>query len=146
MGHGHPAVRLSDGTKEEEYKGEVITQDQATNSSQSQTEAAATEATAPAATTPVIDKSTIKIKILNGNGVSGSAASVRNQLTGSGFSVAAITNAKTFSYQTTIIYYHTGKEAEATLVKDAVTGKETALELSDTVTTQHDVVVVVGKK
>ena len=135
-------------TKEEEYKGEVITQDYTTQSEPAAATTTAESETAaaqqPAA--PVIDKGTIKLKVLNGNGISGSAAGIKTQLTDAGFTVSSVTNARTFTYPATIIYYHTDKEAEATLVKDSITGKETSLELSDAITPQHDVVVVVGKK
>jgi hypothetical protein len=55
-------------------------------------------------------------------------------------------NAKKFTYISTYVYYKSGKEAEANLVKDALPDREILLEQSDSLTTGYDIVIVVGKK
>ncbi|MFA6963629.1 MAG: LytR C-terminal domain-containing protein [Patescibacteria group bacterium] len=102
--------------------------------------------TTPAVTTPTIDKAAIKIKVLNGNGVTGRAATVSSLLTTAGFKITSTTNAKKFTYATTIIYFHEGKQAEANLVKDALPTYSVTTVMDNTVVGTSDLVVVVGKK
>lgn len=99
-----------------------------------------------ATTNSEISKSTIALKVLNGNGVSGTAAVVADQLRAAGFTIQSVTNAKSFIYSSTIVYYKTGKESEATLVKNSITGRIISIEKSDSAVGALDVVVVVGKK
>jgi len=103
-----------------------------------------TGSTATGATTV---KSTLKINLLNGSGVSGAAATAKATLLAAGYTIAHTGNARTFSYTSSMIYYHTGKDAQAALVKVALPALSTTLQLNDTVTgTTYDLVVVVGKK
>lgn len=114
------------------------------SSSQSQTAepAPAEQSTA----TPAINKSAISLSVLNGSGVKSSAKNVADQLTTAGFAVSFTGNANKFNYQQTFIYFKTGKEAEANLVKDSLTGRVTEVKESNAVVgTKYDVVVVVGK-
>lgn len=104
-----------------------------------------TTPTAPAATTPTIDKSKITIQLLNGNGISGSANSVKTELVNAGFTVDSVTNAHKFTYQSSIIYYKTGKSAEADLVKNAIPDKKTELVNDDSIVGNYDIIVVIGK-
>jgi hypothetical protein len=96
-------------------------------------------------TTTTIDKKTIKMNVLNGNGISNSAVAVKNTLVKAGFTVSSVANAKRFTYPTTIVYYKTGKEAEAELVKEALSARSVTTEQYDGIGTL-DVQVVVGKK
>lgn len=110
----------------------------------SQPAAAVNTQTPPA---PVIStKSSLLIKILNGNGVSGSAASVKSTLESAGYTIDIVKNAASFSYATTIIYYKTGKSAEATELTTTLSGRTTSTEISDSIAGKYDIVVVVGKK
>lgn len=93
----------------------------------------------------VIDKSTIQIKILNGNGVRGSADQVKAELVSKGFTIKELGNAKVFTYTNSIIYYKTGKEGEAALVKENLDNQNAVLTLSDTIVGSYDIVLVVGK-
>lgn len=106
----------------------------------------ATSTPAPAATTtPSIDQSKITIQLLNGNGISGSANQVKTQLVAAGFTIDSVTNARKFSYPSSIIYYKTGKSAEADLVKSALSDRQCELTNSDTIVGNYDIVVVIGK-
>ncbi len=97
-------------------------------------------------TIPAIDKSVIKISVLNGSGVKNSAKAVADTLTAAGFTVTGTGNARSFSYQTTYIYYKSGKDVEANLVKSAISDKTTEIKESNTVVgSTNDIVVVVGK-
>lgn len=95
---------------------------------------------------PTIDKSAIKISVLNGSGIKSSAKTVADTLTAAGFTITSTGNARSFSYQTTYIYYKTGKEAEANLVKSAIADRAAEIKESNTIVgTKNDIVVVVGK-
>lgn len=96
---------------------------------------------------PAIDKSTISISVLNGSGIKLAAKNLADILIADSFNVDYTGNARSFNYQNTIIYYHTGKEAEAHLVKSTLdTNYQTTTEQSDSVTGNlYDIVVVAGK-
>lgn len=97
-------------------------------------------------TAPAIDKSTIRIEVLNGSGVKNSAQAVSDQLTTAGFTILYTGNANKFTYQTSIVYFKSGKDAEANLVKDSLTGRTVTIEESNSVVgSKYDIVVVVGK-
>lgn len=97
-------------------------------------------------TAPTIDKSAIKMEVLNGSGVKNSAQAVSDQLTAAGFTILYTGNANKFTYQTSIVYFKTGKDAEANLVKESLTGRVVETEESNIVVgSKYDVVVVVGK-
>ena len=85
------------------------------------------------------------MQVLNGNGISGSASSVRDQLVAAGFVVDKVANASRFTYTKTTIYFKTGKDAEAELVKSALTGHDVESFNNDAVVGDYDVIVVVGK-
>lgn len=133
------------------YSGQIEPQDYTagtedqTGTESSSSTSESTEST-PTATETTIDKKSFTIQVLNGNGVSGSAAAVKNTLVSAGFAVSSLTNAQRFTYQTTVIYYKTGKSAGADLVKAALSARTVATELSDSVAKTYDIVVVVGKK
>lgn len=104
----------------------------------------------PAQTTqpvsPAIDKSTIAISVLNGSGIKNSAAEVTSLLTNSGFTVKTTTNAKSFNYLKTYIYYKTNGLEKANLIRDALASRETEVSESPAIVgSNYDIVVVVGK-
>ena len=104
-----------------------------------------TDATADeTAKTPAIDKSTISIQILNGNGTTGSGSIAKQILVDAGFTVSSTANAKRYNYATSIVYYKTGKEAEATLVNESLSAYVTELVNEDSVMGVYDVVIVIG--
>jgi len=93
-----------------------------------------------------IDKSTIKLKVLNGNGISGSAAVLADILKTNGFVVESVTNASRFTYENTTIYFNTGKSAESELIKQSLTNYNVLSYENPSVTGNYDIIVVVGKK
>jgi len=97
---------------------------------------------APTVTTP--DPAKITVQVLNGNGIKGSAQTVADLLNTSGFKVGKATNANSFSYAQTIIYYKTGKTEELELVKKTL-AKSVLEELNNTLTGNNDILIVVGK-
>lgn len=119
--------------------------DETTSGQDTTAPAASTSSTNTTAQTPTVDKSKIAIQVLNGNGITGSASKVKDQLVAAGFSVDSVTNAYKFTYQTTIIYYKTGQSTEADAVKQALADRQTELTDDDEIVGNYDVVVVVGK-
>jgi len=116
-------------------------------SDQDQANQPSTDQQNSAAATPAIDKSTIIISVLNGSGVKNSAKNIADILSVAGFNVANTSNARSFSYATSIIYYKTGKDAEANLVKETLTDRTVELKESNSIVgAKYDIVVVVGKK
>lgn len=123
----------SAATKDKSY--EATSQPQSSTPTATQTPAA-----------PEIDKKTINISVLNGSGVKNSAQTVAGILNTAGFTVSATANARSFNYQKTLIYYKTGGEAKAELVKAALSDYQTETTPSDPIVgTNYDIVVVVGK-
>jgi len=94
-----------------------------------------------------IDKSQISISVLNGSGIKLAAKTASDILIADGFTIKYTGNASSFNYQKTYIYFKTGKEAEANLVKQALEDSYSVLlEESNTVTgSLYDLVVVAGK-
>lgn len=129
----------------EEYNSSVSGTDYTTGSTPTDTSGASTSPEATQSQTPTIDKSQITIQILNGNGITGSAASVKNTLVSAGFTVDSVLNAYKFTYQTSIIYYKTGQSAEADAIKQALPNRQLELINDDEIAGNYDIVVVVGK-
>jgi hypothetical protein len=129
----------------EVYSGTVVTGTTATTGAVASTGTAVVTGTTAEPVATTVDKKSIKMNVLNGNGISNSAVAVKNILVKAGFTVSSVANAKKFTYPTTIVYYKTGKEAEANLVKDALSTRSVTTELYDSIGT-YDLQVVVGKK
>jgi cytoskeletal protein RodZ len=120
-----------------------------------QTEPAATDATAkpaeeattPAAATPAIDKTQVKIRVVNGNGRNGEASLVAKALKDDGFTQITSGNALS-RYKTTVVYYKTGKLPEAQAVENIVKAKYKTSLLEDTTNTtkDNDVLVALGNE
>ena len=121
------------------------------NSSTETTASSSTATTTPTATstaTPaaaVRAPSTLKMKVLNGNGITGSAASVKDTLVAAGYVIPGVSNASKFTYTVTEIYYNTGLKAEADAVATVLSSRKTEVVENATVTGSYDIVVVVGK-
>ncbi len=118
------------------------------NNGQSATGSTTTPTTQPAATsTATVDKSTIIISVLNGSGTKGSATAVANTLKTTGFTVSNISNAKSFNYAKTYIYYKTDDASAANLVADALSARTTSVVKNTSIIgSNYDIVVVVGKQ
>jgi len=134
-------------TSDSAYTSEIEPQDYTTGTSTSTTTPATdSTTTAPAAAAPSLDKTAVLIQVLNGSGVSGAAEAAKKILVADGFSVKSVTNARSFAYATSKIYYKTGKDAAATAAKTALSAYQITLENSDTIAKAYDIVVVIGKK
>lgn len=139
----------SDKTSEEldTYTSEIQPQDYTTgNAATAETATTGSTATASTATTTAFDKTALKIQVLNGNGVTGSAVAIKKTLETAGFKVASTANAGNFAYATTFVYYKTGQEEGANLIKTALPDKSVTVKNSDTLVKTYDIVVIVGKK
>lgn len=94
-----------------------------------------------------IDKSKITIQVLNGNGIRGDAAKVKQILQKDGWIVASSGNAASFKYQNTLVYYKQDQEdignAVAETLKNAA--RQTGMQVSTTLK-KYDILVIVGKK
>ncbi|MCF8000342.1 MAG: LCP family protein [Halanaerobiales bacterium] len=80
------------------------------------------------------------VTILNGNGISGLASEVGEELEKYGFNIEDISNADNFNYQETIIYYKPGKKDTAEGLKNVLGGK---LEESEDI--EEDFQVILGE-
>lgn len=104
----------------------------------------------PATPEAEVDKKSIKLRVLNGNGITGDAAKAKKQLEDAGFTVSKVGNAKRQDYTITQVYYLAGKKSQAELVEKALkdAGRSTQLEeaSADLVGADTEVLVVTGKK
>lgn len=107
-----------------------------------------TDTSTTASTTPTppatIDKQSFSIRVSNGSGVKNAAANVAKILVDAGFKVTSQGNAQSTGYKTTIVYFKKGKDAEAELVKTALSTRTVSSQLSTTLTL-YDILVIVGK-
>lgn len=96
---------------------------------------------------PAIDKKAIRLRVLNGSGITGDAAKTKTDLETKGYVISSIGNAK-FNYTQTQIYYLSGKNQEADLVAQDLTDKEAKKSeaVASVVGDNTDVLVVVGKR
>lgn len=111
------------------------------------TPVAVTEPTpAPAPAKPTIDKAALKIRVLNGGGVSGAGDAAKKVIEAAGFKVDSVGNAKKFSYETSYVYYPKDKKAEAELLSEAIKDKYSITTEENEVAAGYDALVVIGKK
>lgn len=102
----------------------------------------------PSSSVESLDKSSVKVKVLNGSGVTGKAATVKVLLESAGWSVAAIGNADNSDYKTTEVKVKdSAKSFLDAIVKDlsdkySAGSSSKGLEASDSA----DIVVIVGTK
>jgi len=138
---------VEDQKTDDYYSGETTSNTNSNANNNSNTNAVNTNAaTAQTAAPSSINKAGVKIEILNGNGIKNSGAKLKSDLVSAGFTIEKTANAKNFNYATTLIYYKTGKDAEADLVKSTITGKDVTMENNDTLAGAYDVVIVLGAK
>ena len=137
----------------------ATTTDTATDTSAtSQTDQTVTDtATAPAADTststsqaaatpPAIDKANVQVRVVNGNGRNGEAALMAKALNDAGFTKVTTGNALS-RYKTTVVYYKTGKLAEAQAVEIVIKAKyKTSLLENPSIVKTNDVLVALGNE
>jgi len=69
-----------------------------------------------------VAKSSIDVRVLNGDGTNGLAATVSNELKNDGYSTAGTGDAASFSFTTSEIQYAPGHESIATQLESSMTG------------------------
>lgn len=130
----------------------LVILDKPTDSSKPQSlpesDATPTDSTVPQ-TTPstgtdatVPSKSSFTIRILNGGGKAGAAAALRNDLTKQSFKISSVGNAQQ-TYPTSLVYYQTGKQAEAELVAKTLAEPAVTLE-ENAIAKPTDLLIVIG--
>lgn len=86
------------------------------------------------------------IRVVNGNGKSGEASSVKTTLEAAGFKVDSIGNASR-TYDQTTIYYASGKEDLANALAEAIKDKyDATTKESDSTVGNNDAVIALGSK
>lgn len=131
--------------KSKSEDGATITETTTTDTTTTTSEAPETTEDTPTATSE-IDKASVKLRIVNGNGRSGEAGLMKTALEDDGFTNISTGNALS-QYSTTVVYYNTGKIAEAKAVDAIVSQKyETSLLEDPSITKDNDVVVALGAK
>ena len=95
-----------------------------------------------------INKSSFKIRILNGNGVTGDAKKFKEQLATLGYSVDKVGNATVQTYATSQIYYKTGKLSEAELIKSEISDRkfEISQKNDSFIGAGYDILILIGKE
>ena len=78
-----------------------------------------TVTTAPATS---VSPSSVRVRVLNGSGVTGQASAASRALRTAGFTVTSTGTADSYHYATTLIRYAPGQEGAATLLADAIVG------------------------
>lgn len=91
-----------------------------------------------------VDKTKIKIKVLNGSGITGSAARMKNFLEERDFHIYTTGNAIRMDHLVSIIYYKPKKIAEAELLRDNLRNKESVV-LEELAEQGQDLILVVGR-
>ncbi|MBP6930317.1 LytR C-terminal domain-containing protein [Patescibacteria group bacterium] len=130
-------------TAQEETPNETANIDGDTATKVALNETPAVTPTTPAST---IDKASVKVRVVNGNGRSGEAQLMKEALEEDGFVNITVGNALS-RYATTVIYYNSGKLEEAQAVEKIVSNKyQTTLLESPSVTKDNDVLVALGNK
>ena len=108
-----------------------------------------TEQPMPTATpTPAVDKTTLKIQVLNGSGIAGEANKMKALLEEKGYTVEGTGNAKSYEYEQTEIQVTADNEAFISILTTDLTGSyvvgSTSATLKDSL--QYNAVVIVGKE
>lgn len=110
------------------------------------TDTASSDAQTAASTAPAIDKANVQVRIVNGNGRNGEAALMAKALNDAGFTKVTTGNALS-RYKTTVVYYKTGKLAEAQAVETVIKAKfKTSLLENPSIVKTNDVLVALGNE
>jgi cytoskeletal protein RodZ len=123
-----------------------ITASTDTNQPVADTTSAATPELTPPAPTATIDKAAVKVRVVNGNGRSGEATTMKQMLSDAGFTDISAGNASS-RYATTVIYYQSGQIEAAKAINEIVATKyQTELVENNSVAKSYQVVVALGNK
>jgi len=108
------------------------------------TPAATTTPTATPTPSSSVDKKSVTLRVLNGTTKAGAASTGKTILEQAGFTVRTIGNAQHQNYTSTVIYYQTGKQAEAQAVQSALSKYKSTLQESSGLASPDMVLVVLG--
>jgi polyisoprenyl-teichoic acid--peptidoglycan teichoic acid transferase len=86
----------------------------------------------------------VRLRVLNGSGVTGQAGQASQDLSGAGFDVVGTGDAEAFGGATTLVRYAPGKQVEADVVRRWLTAGAQVQEAADLAGGDVDVVVVTG--
>ena len=92
-----------------------------------------------------LNKTKLTIKVLNGEGKDGTAASAKDKLEKNGFIVTETGNAKN-TYNKSVIYYASGNESAANLIMELFNDRTISTEYNNDIVGDFDILVVIGKK
>jgi len=107
---------------------------------------AASDTQAAASPAPAIDKASVKVRVVNGNGRNGEAALMAKALNDAGFTKVTTGNALS-RYKTTVVYYNSGKLSEAQAVETVIKAKyKTSLLENPSIVKTNDVLVALGNE
>jgi len=108
--------------------------------------ASTTASTTTTATVSTFNYNNEEIRIVNGNGISGEASKVKDELESKGFQVASTGNASK-TYSETIIYYKSGQEKLAEALKSSISSLYSGnIEESNAVVGNYDAIIALGSK
>lgn len=104
-------------------------------------------ATVDATAKETIAKNSFKIRILNGNGITGDAAKIKSDLVAKGYDVGTVGNAK-LKYPLTEIYYLDNYQPQADMVSKDLSSRKTELKEAEAglIGTNYNILVVIGKE
>jgi LCP family protein required for cell wall assembly len=130
------------GDRETAYAGDMLLADQA---AKAKIVASMLESQAPVDAAQ-IDPSKVRIRVENGSGVPGLAATLAAALRKQGFVISAVANADRFTYTTTVIRLAASAPpgTDRVLQRDLNLSNAQVL-ADDTAQTRHDVTIIVGK-
>lgn len=100
-----------------------------------------------ATTKETITKNAFKIRLLNGNGITGDAAKIKSDLVAKGYDVGTVGNAK-LKYPLTEIYYLHNYQPQADMVSKDLSSRKTELKEAEAglIGANYNILVVIGKE
>lgn len=108
---------------------------------------AVTPTNTPTPTPPRVDRSTFKVKVLNGTSTSGQAASLSDKLKSKGWNVTSVGNASTSDYTQTEVHTKADEaDAGKLMVSDLSSDYQASASADLTKSSNVDVEVIIGKQ
>lgn len=98
-----------------------------------------------AANTQNIDKAKISIRMLDGSKTTDRLQIVSDKLENTGFIVASTGQASNY-YKSTVVYFKSGRENDASLVMDSLTDNKVSKSENTKLVGNYDLLIVVGKE
>ena len=99
----------------------------------------------PTKQSATLDRSKLKVAVLNGSGIAGAAKNISSYLSGLGYDVTTVGNAKTFDYTNLTIVITKAKSPYLTLLKKDLAQKSASISATVDDTINTDAEVIIGK-